>query len=273
MAGFNSITGDESIVYADNVSFDTTERGGKITTNGQLLIGSTVAPHIRVGTLTSSAGSLTITNGNGTINLDLAGGGLAFDQIAVDTHTFPGTNPVAPAPSGALTISGAQVAAGTIGANVLRTDSLLVNKFTIEIQQSASNATTDSTKNGVAHFDSAYFSVDANAFVSPAGHSLFTWNSVAINQTGAVQNGYAVTAGALTISLPAGAALGDRFAVAIYGGTSWQITNAGGQTIRVANNTTVSTITSTALGDSIDLISLGSSTWIATNFVGNLTLA
>lgn len=70
MAGFSNITSDESIVYADNVSFDGTERGGKVTTDGQLLIGSTTAPHIRKATLSSSGGTVTITNGNGTINLE-----------------------------------------------------------------------------------------------------------------------------------------------------------------------------------------------------------
>ena len=51
MPGFSTITGDESIVWADNLSFDGTERGGKLTTDGELLIGSTVAPHIRKGSL------------------------------------------------------------------------------------------------------------------------------------------------------------------------------------------------------------------------------
>lgn len=70
MAGFSNITGDESIMYADNCSFDGTERGGKMTTNGQLWIGSTASPHVKVGNLTSTGGTVTITNGSGTINLE-----------------------------------------------------------------------------------------------------------------------------------------------------------------------------------------------------------
>lgn len=69
-AGFNNGT----TMFADNVSFDGTDSPGKVTTDGQLLIGSTVAPNIRVGTLASGDGSVTITNGAGTIDLSVAGG-------------------------------------------------------------------------------------------------------------------------------------------------------------------------------------------------------
>ena len=48
---------------------------GQVTQNGQLLIGSSVAPFIRAGFLTSLDGTVTITNGPGTIDLHAAGGG------------------------------------------------------------------------------------------------------------------------------------------------------------------------------------------------------
>ena len=63
MAGFSNVSGDESIVYADNASFDGTERGGKITTNGQLWIGATASPHVRVGTITSTGSTITVIYG------------------------------------------------------------------------------------------------------------------------------------------------------------------------------------------------------------------
>lgn len=69
--GFSSITGDETIMHADNASFDGTSRGGKMTANGQLWIGAITAPHVRVSTLTSTAASVSITNGPGTINLEV----------------------------------------------------------------------------------------------------------------------------------------------------------------------------------------------------------
>jgi hypothetical protein len=107
----------------------------------------------------------TVTNGF----VQLAGGGAAIDQIAVDASTPPGTNPVVPDGTGQVTITGAQVATGTVGANVIRSNSLAANTFTIEIQRTTTAAATDSTLNGVSHFDSAAFTVDANGFVSLPG--------------------------------------------------------------------------------------------------------
>lgn len=73
MAGFSNISGDESIVYADNASFDGTERGGKMTTNGQLWIGATASPHVRLGSLASAGATIVITTGAGTIDLATSG--------------------------------------------------------------------------------------------------------------------------------------------------------------------------------------------------------
>jgi len=140
-------------------------------TNGQLLIGSNGVDPV-LANLTSTGGTITITNGAGSINLDLAGGGIAFDQISVDANTPPGTNPVLPSATGQLTITGAQVATGTVGANVIRTDSLAANSLTIEIQRSTAVAATDSTENGVSHFDSSSFAVDANGFVTASATGL-----------------------------------------------------------------------------------------------------
>jgi hypothetical protein len=62
---------DNDTVYCTNVDFRGVEPVvGQITTNGQLLIGSTVAPNIRVGTLASAGGTVVITPGAGTINLE-----------------------------------------------------------------------------------------------------------------------------------------------------------------------------------------------------------
>lgn len=168
MAGFSSISGQETIVSADNASFDGTDRGGALTTDGQLFIGSTASPHVKKGSLTSPLGTVTIGYSSPNITLDLAGGAVAIEKIAVDASTAPGTNPVVPT-SGTITITGAQVAASTIGANVIRTDSLAANALTIEVQRSTAVAATDSTKNGVSHFDNARFTVDSSGFVSTSG--------------------------------------------------------------------------------------------------------
>ena len=88
-------------------------------------------------------------------------------NIQVDTFTAPGTNPVVPLAS-VITVTGGQVAAGTT-ANVIRTASLAANTFTIQVQRSSAQAMSTVGSNGVSHFDSSMFSVDANGFVTLAG--------------------------------------------------------------------------------------------------------
>lgn len=166
MPGFSSITGQESVMFADNASFDGTKRGGVITTDGQFWIGNSVSPRVRVGTITSPLGTIAIGYAAPNITIDLAGGGTGIDSIGVDASTPPGTNPVLPTAGGLVTITGGQVAAGVIGANVIRTDSLAANTFTIEIQRSQAVATSTVADNGVSHFNSNHFSVDADGFVS-----------------------------------------------------------------------------------------------------------
>jgi len=55
-------------MYADNVSFDGTKRGAPVTADGQLLIGSTASPHIKVGSL-GSGSNIVITPGSGSISV------------------------------------------------------------------------------------------------------------------------------------------------------------------------------------------------------------
>lgn len=70
MGGFSSVTGDETIMFADNVSFNGTQRGGKITTDGELLIGSTALPHIQKGRIVSAGGTVQVTYSTPNINLE-----------------------------------------------------------------------------------------------------------------------------------------------------------------------------------------------------------
>lgn len=103
---------------------------------------------------------------NGAGSVSLIGGSAAIDSVGVDAFSGTGTNPVLPNAAGLITVTGAQVAGGTIGANVLRTDSTIANTYTIEIQRSGVDNIPNSTLNGVSHFDSSRFSVDANGFVT-----------------------------------------------------------------------------------------------------------
>jgi hypothetical protein len=70
-----------NVMYAQNVRFDGASHPGQITSDGQLLIGSSVSPNIQVGNLTSSDGSIVITNGHGTINLSASPEAVSQKQI------------------------------------------------------------------------------------------------------------------------------------------------------------------------------------------------
>ena len=67
MPGFSN-----GIVYADNVRFDGGHYPGEVTTDGQLLIGSTAAPNIKVSVPTGSNG-ITVTTGSGTLDFSTSG--------------------------------------------------------------------------------------------------------------------------------------------------------------------------------------------------------
>jgi len=102
------------------------------------------------------------------VKLGTSGGGPIL-SVDVDAHTAPGTDPVLPDVNGLMHVTGGQVASGVVGTNVIRTNSLALNTYTVEIQRSAESAAPDLTLNGVSHFNSAHFDVDADGFVSLFG--------------------------------------------------------------------------------------------------------
>lgn len=107
-----------------------------------------------------------------------------------------------------------------------------------------------------------------------------TWNTTSVNVANmAVDNGYFCVSpgGALTLGLPAVSVLGDTIRVSLAGATSWQITQAVGQQIKIGSSSTTSggggSLTSTAQGDSIELVCLTANTiWYAQSIVGNITV-
>lgn len=100
-----------------------------------------------------------------TLTASLIGGLPAINSVNVDAHTSPGTDPVLPAGNGQITVTGGQVAAGTT-TNVIRTDSLAANTYTVEIQRSQAVSSSTIGDNGVCHFSSNDFAVDSNGFVT-----------------------------------------------------------------------------------------------------------
>lgn len=102
----------------------------------------------------------------------------AISEVNVDTSEGTGTDPVIGDATGAITLTGNQVAANTVGARAMRTDSVAANEIEIQIQRADKSAATDVAKCGICHFDSAAFDIDANGFVTLASGSI---NIQAIN--------------------------------------------------------------------------------------------
>jgi len=105
---------------------------------------------------------------NGFVSVSATAGATT---LGVDTSTPPGTNPVEPDGLGTIDITGGQVAAGTT-ANVIQTNSLVANQMIIQIQRSSAQGSSTIGANGVSHFNSTFFTVDANGFVSINGSSI-----------------------------------------------------------------------------------------------------
>ena len=278
MAGFSN-----DVVYGNNVDFSgANPPSATISTDGQLIIGSTAlnagGTHINIGNIVSPLGTLAIGYSSPNITLDITGGSAAIEKVNVDTTTGGGTNPVLPT-SGAITITGGQYASGTFGARVITAVSTAANTLAIQAQISATNASSSVTKNGVCHFNSSQFTVDANGYVSSLGNTM-SWQPITASQTLVKNNGYICISpgGALSLALPstASSTLGDLIEVTLDGATSWTITQAVGQQIRIANSQTTSgaggSIATTASGDTIKLVYQGSGRWNVISYIGNLTV-
>jgi len=123
------------------------------------------------------SGGVTVTGNPGThtLTISLTGGSTAIDSVGVDAFTGPGTNPVLPDASGEIFVTGGQISAAST-ANVIRTDSIAANTYTVQVQRSKVEPVSTVASNGVSHFNSGDFTIDNNAFVSLSspGSTAFT---------------------------------------------------------------------------------------------------
>lgn len=135
MSGFRN-----EVLFADNVDFSGgSPVTGKVVADGQLLIGSTAAPNIRVATLTAGTG-ISITNGAGSIQIDATG---------LSATTFTADSGSATPAANNLNII------GTSGQGITSSGSGSTITLTV------ANATTVSK--GVASFSATDFSVSSGA--------------------------------------------------------------------------------------------------------------
>jgi hypothetical protein len=166
------------ILFANNVDFNNDPEIGIHATmiaNGQLLIANVAFPNIRVGTLTSPNNTIVIGYSAPNITLDVSGGAVAVEHLTGTTGGL--LNPTA----NNFTLLGGTVAAGTVPVAVAGSGSTL--RTNVQISQAI--AATDATKIGLAAFNSANFTVDANGFVSLSAAPLAAILSITGNSGGA----------------------------------------------------------------------------------------
>lgn len=270
MAGF-----DNDVIFGTNIDLSGALPVGQAAnifqTNGQLLIGTTAlnagGTHINMGNIVSPNGSIVVGYVSPNITIQTVGG-TGASEFFVDANTAPGTNPVLPNAAGQIQILGAQAPAGSTLSGIF-TNSTAPNEFLIEIQRSSAQAATTIGANGISHFNSAQFTVDASGFVSIVGGA-FNWLDVSGAFNALAETGYFITNTA-TGTLPVAPIQGTTIRFSVDTAAILTIQASAGQFIRIG--TTISaaagTAVSTLRGDSIELVyRLADLTWIGQGGVG-----
>ncbi len=231
-------------VAAHGIPLRTTGSANVVTVQAQFASENATPDATKAGFASFNSAQFTV-DANGFVTLSGGGGG-AVDAIVVDAATAPGTNPVLPSAGGVVAVTGGQVAAGTT-TNVIRTDSLAANTYTIQIQRSQAVVAPTVGDNGVSHFNSAQFSVDSNGFVSAAGAlaTTYTENSGTATPSAGNLNVFGTNA-ALTGYSPWTVGSGATVTVNMPGTVKW-IVNA---TANLGTHTTIqSAVTAASSGD------------------------
>lgn len=167
-------------------------------TDGQLPIGVTGGSP-SAAQLTAGSG-ITITNGPGSIEISLEGGGTAIDSITID-DAGAGTNPVVPDSNGNITMTGTTKDNDATKPVDTRSDG--ANSFQIRVQRAiASNSAAASLSSGIAYYFDEDFTVSAAARVdlvdtvvksvagdsgtaTPSGHSFTIAGDTGLSTAGA----------------------------------------------------------------------------------------
>ena len=127
---------------------------------------------------------------------------------------------------------------------------------------------------GSVAFNSSTFSVSSTGFVSLVS-SPAAWVDTVASTTIVPGTGYSVSAGVVVLTLPATAAFGTRFSVALSGGTSWQVAQNGGQSVRFGTQSTTvgagGSLMSNAQGDVITCVcDVADTHWFVESSIGNI---
>ena len=282
------------LLVANNVCFDQSTRpfSGIVTADGQLLIGSAVAPFIRASTLTAGTG-VSITNAAGSITIGLSGGGISIDSIA----TQSGTSPVTPTGAGLVNISGAGSTTTVGSANTvtvqltgLTNHAVLVGAGTSTITK-LGVGTNGQVLIGATAADPAFatltstggtiaFTTGANTLNLEVVDGGFAWTNVSgTSATMVKENAYqANNAGLVTLTMPsvASSTFGDTIKIGGFGAGGWLIQCVATQLIHFGSSATsaAGSLASTNRYDQVELVCSSTTTeWFVRYAVGNLTVA
>lgn len=132
------------------------------------------------------------------VQFNAGGGGGGLLTVTVDAITAPGVNPVNIDAFQNMTIEAAAVANHGVP---IETRSRAINTFKTEVQIAMEVAASDVTKNGISHFSSAQFVVDADGFVTLAGGVTPTVLSIGVQATSGGGTDPVVPNGSGTIEL------------------------------------------------------------------------
>lgn len=152
-------------VAAHDIPVRTTGSGNTVTLETQLASADGASAATKAGLASFDSAAFDV-DANGFVQLN--GGGVGVTQFTVEAATAPGLTTVTPTASGNVTVNGSVVANHSV---VLESRSRSLNTYNLEIQYATTAVSTTANKSGVAHFDSAVFTVDANGFVTLKGGS------------------------------------------------------------------------------------------------------
>lgn len=196
-----------------------------------------------------------------------------LQEITVQQATAPGVNPVVPTAPGNIDFNGSAVVNHGMP---IETRSRAANAMNVEVQYSGSATSTNATLNGLSHFDSSTFSVDANGFVTATGNS---WVEVTSTPYQAAYNkAYLMNSGGLiTITLPVTAAKFTYIRICGFGAGGYLIAQNANQLIHVGDKvTTTGILGSLASVNQYACIYLlcvvADTTWVALSGWGDFTV-
>jgi hypothetical protein len=263
MAGF-----DNDVVYGTNVDFTGgSPVTGQVTANGQLLIGSAVAPFLRANTLIAGTG-ISITNGAGTITITNTGGGsggTGTNSLAGNTGSATQVGGVINAVgSGGLTTTGSGQtltisSTGSLAAlNALAGTGYLV--------QTAANTFTNRTflagtgisltnADGVAGATTITASAAVPTTFTEDGASVATPSSNNLNILGTSAQGISTSGSGATVTITASNATATQKGVSSFNSTNFTVTSGAvaSNALTVTAGTGLSTGGSVNLGGSVTL--------------------